>query len=114
MVQAVEELDRTDRADEGRHQSSWVAEGNCHNEEDHLAEDMVGVVELACADHRTEVQGFVAAAACCDACRCLDDHTGHQPVEARKGQLACHQERRLRDLHYVLHRLKQRGHRSAP
>jgi hypothetical protein len=114
VVQAAEELGHKDLADEDQHLSSWLDEVNCHNEGGHLAEDMVGVVELASAVHRTEEQGFVVVAVCCGAYRCLDDHTGRQPVEVRTAQLACHQERRQRDLHYVLRRPKQQGHRIVP
>jgi hypothetical protein len=114
VAQVVEVLGHKDLADEDQHQSSWLGEANFRNEEDHLDEDMVDVVELACAVHRTEEQVFVAVAACCDACRCLGDHIARPLVEARKALLACHRGQRPRDLHCVLHKLKQRGHRNVP
>jgi hypothetical protein len=114
VVQAAVARDHMGLVDEDQHQSSWLGEVNCRNEEDHLAEDMVGVVELACGVHRTEEQEFVVVAVCCGACTCPDDHIGRQPAEVRMAQLACHQEQRLRDLHYGLHRLKRQGHRSVP
>jgi hypothetical protein len=113
-VQVAEVPDHMGLADEDQHLSSWLGEVNCHNEEDHLAEGMVGVVELAFAVHRTEEQGFVVAVVCCGACRYLDDHTGRQLVVVHKVQLACHQGRRLQDPHYALHRPKRQGHRSVP
>jgi len=114
VVQVVEALDRKDLADEDQHQSSWLGEVNFRNEEDHFDEDMVDVVELVCAVHHTEEQVFVVVAVCCDACRCLGGHIVRPLVEARKARLACRQGQRLRDLHFVLRKLKQRGHRSVP
>lgn len=113
VVQAAEEPGHKGLADEDQRLNSWLDEVNCRNEEDRLAEDMVGVVELACAVHRIEEQGFAVVAVYCGVCKCLDDHTDHQPVEARKAQLACHQARRLQDLHCASRTQKQQGHRSV-
>jgi hypothetical protein len=114
VVQAAEVRDRMGLVDEDQRPSSWLGEVNCRNEEDHLAEDMLGVVELASGVHRTEEQEFVVVGVCCVACTRQDDHIGHQLAEVRKAQLAYPQEQHLRDLHSGLHRLKRQGHRSVP